>query len=648
MRQWVNRAISPGYNRRPWPALSILILGVVLPSAGVLWFMNEAMHNEQLAVRQRLAELYQSQLESAAGRLRYHWQEKISQLAQVRKEEGHDPVAAFATLVKSRAVDSVLLYDSSGALAYPDPGVEPPPAVESETPAWQEARRQEFEKSAPAVAAKEYLQIARQAANSAESAQALLARARCLSKAGQPQAAIQILTRTLGANRYCNAIDAQGRMIVPNALLLALSLMKGPSHPDFPRSTRLLVELLNDYGEPAMPAGQRRFLMQQLRSLWPECPIFPTLDAEDLAAAFAEAHPMELVPGQLQITAIPGIWSVKTFDNTMVALFREDHLLTELHADLKSLGSVPGVWFTLLPPGRSAAAFLAIPLGGAFSSWLLALSTEGHDPLASVSNQRRSVYLWTGILMTVFILLLSLLIAAYWRRQIKLTQLKNDLLGTVSHELKTPLASMRLLVDTLLAGQYQEEQQVRDYLQMIAKENTRLSCLIDNFLTFSRLDRHKVKFEQAPLRVEEIVRGAVDALGERLQAQGCRLEIDLAADLPCLTADRAALVTVLVNLLDNALKYTGNDKWIRVSCFASKGHVCIDVEDNGIGFPRAAAKRIFDRFYQADRSLSRLTGGCGLGLSIVRFIVAGHGGVVTARSQPGKGSTFTIRLPAAT
>jgi signal transduction histidine kinase len=111
--------------------------------------------------------------------------------------------------------------------------------------------------------------------------------------------------------------------------------------------------------------------------------------------------------------------------------------------------------------------------------------------------------------------------------------------------------------------------------------------------------------------------------------------------------DRDALITVFVNLLDNALKYTGDMKEIQLRGYSSEGSVWIEVQDNGIGFPRSASRKIFERFYQVDRTLSRRTGGCGLGLSIVQFIIAAHNGSVTAKSQPGKGSTFTVRLPVA-
>lgn len=217
----------------------------------------------------------------------------------------------------------------------------------------------------------------------------------------------------------------------------------------------------------------------------------------------------------------------------------------------------------------------------------------------------------------------------------------------MSHELKTPLSSIRALIDTLLEGRYHDQQQHREYLQLAAKENERLSRLINNFLAFSRMERGKRTFEFAEVEVEEIVTAAVDAVREKYQAPGARLDVDVAAGLPKVTGDAGALTTVLVGLLDNAHKYTGDEKQVNLRAYAKAGNVHFDVRDNGVGLSRRAAKKVFDRFYQADERLARRAGGCGLGLSIVQFIVAAHGGSVSVSSQLGRGSMFTVTLPVA-
>jgi signal transduction histidine kinase len=284
-------------------------------------------------------------------------------------------------------------------------------------------------------------------------------------------------------------------------------------------------------------------------------------------------------------------------------------------------------------------------VGERLPGWSLQVQLTGADPL-SAAESRKAAYLWTGGAGIVLIAVLAAAVAGLLGRQMRLTRLKNDLIATVSHELKTPLASMRMLVDTLLEGRYRDAGQVREYLQLIAGQNVRLSRLIDNFLTFSRMERNKRAFEFAPLRVEDIVAAAVEAAQERFSGPGCTLQVQIQSDLPSITGDRDALTTVLLNLLDNAHKYTGDTKCVTVRGSLQDGQIVLSVADNGIGIPRRALRRIFDRFYQVDQSLSRRAGGCGLGLSIVQFIVAAHGGTVTVTSEPGKGSCFSVRLPA--
>jgi signal transduction histidine kinase len=201
------------------------------------------------------------------------------------------------------------------------------------------------------------------------------------------------------------------------------------------------------------------------------------------------------------------------------------------------------------------------------------------------------------------------------------------------------------LVDTLLDAKNLEGAKTRDYLGLVAKENARLSHLIDNFLSFSRMERGKRVFEFATASASEIAGWAVEAAGERFQPPACHLEVDTVADVPAVMADGDALVTALLNLLDNAYKYSADGRHIVLHTYAENGDVCFAVSDNGIGLSPRAAKRVFQPFYQVDRRLSRAAGGCGLGLSIVKFIVAAHGGTIRVESRLGQGSTFTITIP---
>jgi len=180
---------------------------------------------------------------------------------------------------------------------------------------------------------------------------------------------------------------------------------------------------------------------------------------------------------------------------------------------------------------------------------------------------------------------------------------------------------------------------------MAARENERLSRIIDNFLTFSRMERHKLAFAVTAARPAEIAADAIESIQTKFAAQQCHLTVKIAEPLPDIQADHDAMVTVLVNLLDNACKYTGDDKRIALKVFAGAGFVSFAVSDNGIGLARRHLRRIFDRFYQVDRSLARNAEGCGLGLSIVKFILDAHNGKIDVESKPGKGSAFTVRVP---
>ena len=205
---------------------------------------------------------------------------------------------------------------------------------------------------------------------------------------------------------------------------------------------------------------------------------------------------------------------------------------------------------------------------------------------------------------------------------------------------------MRVLVDTLLEGSYRNQQQVTEYLQLVSKENERLTGLIDNFLTFSRMERNKQAFEMARTSPAAIARDAAEAVKTKFSVGQCRFDVNIREDLPQVTADRDAMVTVLVNLLDNAYKYSYDNKQIELRVSSENSLVCFYVSDKGPGMSRRAARKIFNRFYQADRSLSRHAEGCGLGLSIAKFIVDAHKGTISVESKVGKGSTFTVKLPA--
>jgi signal transduction histidine kinase len=231
------------------------------------------------------------------------------------------------------------------------------------------------------------------------------------------------------------------------------------------------------------------------------------------------------------------------------------------------------------------------------------------------------------------------------RREVQLARLKSDFVANVSHELKTPLALIRLFAETLELGRVPSEGKAQEYYRVINKESQRLTQLINNVLDFSRIEagRKEYRFERAD--VSAIVRDVLEAYQYPIEQQGFKLEVHVADDLPAVVVDKEALGQALVNLVNNAIKYSRDDKFIRIEVLAAGDRVRIAVTDRGIGIAKAEQKKIFDKFYRAEDSLVHETKGSGLGLALVRHIMEAHGGEVELESTPGVGSTFTLVLP---
>jgi signal transduction histidine kinase len=631
-----------GYGSGLWPLLLALLV-VLIPTAGVLWFLNQAIRNERLAAKQRLVEAYRGYLPLLRSRLETYWQQ---QAAAIEAAAGKSPPpAAFAACVRAGLADSVVCYDAAGRLAYPAQAVVPK-GLPAEDDAWESARQLEYARQQPAAAAAVYAGLAKSTSDDALAARAIQAQARCLARAGATGEAIRLLTAALAESRFSQVLDAEGRLLVADAQLRALELMADRRPPAFRQIADRLARRLADYGLPPMPAAQRRFLMKELGRLTGGAAAFPTLAAEELAAAYLES-PRPAADAALRPSGLPGIWQFAPPRGRIVALLRGSSVIERAVTIIAADALPPEVRVALVPPEAEAAdsAELLLPGGSRMPGWRLSLLLPGGE--SSLAGDRQvAAYVWIAVLVIVAMSIVAVAAAAVLRRQLRITRLKNDLLATVSHELKTPLSSIRLLVDTLLEAKERDDAKTDDYLRLVAKENTRLSHLIDNFLSFSRMERGKQVFEFAPVPPAEIARRAVEAGGERFQTPPCRLEV-AAADVPPLMADGDALVTAVLNLLDNAYKYSADEPHIVLRTYADDGNVCFAVSDNGIGLSPRAARRVFRPFYQVDRHLSRAAGGCGLGLSIVKFIVQAHGGRVHLESRLGQGSTFTIAIPQA-
>jgi signal transduction histidine kinase len=230
-------------------------------------------------------------------------------------------------------------------------------------------------------------------------------------------------------------------------------------------------------------------------------------------------------------------------------------------------------------------------------------------------------------------------------REVALARLKSDFVSNVSHELRTPLSLIRLYAETLEMGRLSSPEKYQEYYKIIRKESERLTALINNILDFSRIEAGKKEYDFRETDMAELVRNTLDSYRYQIEQHGFKFEEKIAGDLPSLRVDREAMARSLVNLVNNALKYSQDSKYLGVNLYRENGSVKLEVVDHGIGIPPAEQHKIFEKFYRAGDPLVHNTKGSGLGLSLVRHIVHAHGGDVSVESTPGKGSKFTIALP---
>ncbi len=263
---------------------------------------------------------------------------------------------------------------------------------------------------------------------------------------------------------------------------------------------------------------------------------------------------------------------------------------------------------------------------------------------------RATVDITFGVLILSFCVALAVgavLLVGSLKRASDLSRLQLDFLSKVSHELKTPLTSIRLFTETLAEPRPLTDEQRAQCLQMLAHETERLATMIGRLLDFGRMEAGKMVYHRRPESVAAVVESAVSAFEPIRLRERVDLAVDIAPHLPAVLVDREMMSQALLNLLQNAAKYGGEGNGIRLVCAAENGRIALSVCDRGPGIPRKERRRIFDRFYRIDDRLSREQEGSGLGLAIVRHVVQAHGGRVRVRNRPGGGAEFSILLPAA-
>ncbi|MBZ5535815.1 MAG: HAMP domain-containing histidine kinase [Acidobacteriia bacterium] len=281
---------------------------------------------------------------------------------------------------------------------------------------------------------------------------------------------------------------------------------------------------------------------------------------------------------------------------------------------------------------------------GAWRFFVSAIKPKG----ATIEGIANHYIRWNFLMVTFLVVVLiggMLLTLRNMSREMQLAQLKSDFVSNVSHEFKTPLALIRLFAETLELDRVKSTERQREYFSIIRKESERLTQLINNILDFSRIEAGKKEYKFLRESIPEVVRETIESYRFHVEQQGFTLKVDIDNTLPPTRIDRDAISQAILNLLNNALKYSENEKSITVTVSREGQTAKIMVADRGIGIARVDQKRIFEKFYRAANSLVHDTKGSGLGLSLVNHIVKAHGGTIKVESRVGEGSRFVIQLP---
>lgn len=516
------------------------------------------------------------------------------------------------------------------------PWEEPSPPDESVSTQFMRHRRageaQEFTQKDYAAAGAEYRLALASARGMREVSEARLALARTLSKAGNTDEASRQYRVML--NDPAEARDEQGvgfRFYAAERLLAAerdLGAVRG-----------FLNNQINGEGRLTMPELYMiRPLLGSSPDIRTEQRISERIAEMEQAAALVTSFPR--VRAQIESGAVRG-------RSTWVPYGEALWLVTITSPQPPLPGLVMAVSSAMVaPPGvrllsRSAEGdALGEAFPGVHVEW-----TDNRFPGTALQGLPAGIWIAALALVLGVAVFGGYLLLRDVNRDVHMTEVRSQFVASVSHELKTPLTAIRMFAETLAMGRARDERTKSEYLDTIVGESERLARLVDNVLDFSKIEQGKKIYRLRPTRLDEVANSATRAMQFPLAQEGFRLRLSVQEEMPEIEADPDAIQQAILNLLTNAMKYSGDAREIDLRLAARNGDAVIEVVDHGLGMAPEEQKHVFEKFYRAPSHESRLIAGTGLGLTLVDHIVKAHGGRVEVASAPGAGSTFCMFLP---
>jgi len=334
------------------------------------------------------------------------------------------------------------------------------------------------------------------------------------------------------------------------------------------------------------------------------------------------------------------------------ASYLKDHLLQKSLQN--HVQSEKSSWIIRGREGQTVLASENVPSGslivrtnftGNFPDWILEFYHEEPRLFEAFLTSRRGIYFYIFLLIGGILIFGLILTVRTVSHELELARMKSDFVSTISHEFKSPLTSIRQLAEMLHSGRVPSEERRQKYYDVLLEQSERLSLLTENVLSFAKMEEGREEFEFELVDIVKLLKDLVSTIQDRIRHEGFEIRMELENSLPSLKADSAAISQAISNLIDNAIKYSGGAKKIIVSAYKGVQYLDIAVKDFGVGIKKEEIDKVFDRFYRGGDELTRTIKGSGLGLTLVKQIVEAHSGSVHVESNPGDGSTFSIKLP---
>jgi len=296
-----------------------------------------------------------------------------------------------------------------------------------------------------------------------------------------------------------------------------------------------------------------------------------------------------------------------------------------------------------IDPNRGQATIVAF-FDDNFPPWKIEFFPRSTSGFVGI-ELRKSFYFWTIVVLLVVLIFGAALIVRTVSHEMGVLKLKSDFVSSVSHEFKTPLTSMRTLIERMQEGKVRDKAKMDQYISVIAQDTDKLTRLVGNILDFSKMEEGKREFDFTETDMLRLVSRQIQKFQKDEFFKDFSIRSQVKGDIPTLSADQQAVSQAMINLLDNAMKFSPDKKEIHVRLSADVKNVILEVEDKGIGIPPDEMDKIFEKFYQGKNAMKQTVKGAGLGLTLVKHTVEAHGGKVSVKSRVGVGSTFSLNFP---